>query len=80
VADASSSFFVPATMDEGPTFSLNDILSENHENIEHPGINGVSVGGWDEEEASAKPVEEGTCIECEGKYLVREITWFAEDT
>ncbi|KAJ7872044.1 hypothetical protein B0H13DRAFT_2059711 [Mycena leptocephala] len=52
-------------MDEGPTFSLNNILSENHENIEHPGINGVSVGGWDEEEASAKPVEEGTCIECE---------------
>ncbi|KAF7352414.1 hypothetical protein MVEN_01205900 [Mycena venus] len=53
-------------MDEGPTFSLNNILSENHENIvEHPGVNGVPVGGWDEEEGASKPVEEGTCIECE---------------
>ncbi|KAF7355711.1 hypothetical protein MSAN_01489000 [Mycena sanguinolenta] len=50
-------------MDE-PTFSLDNILSENHENIvEHPGVNGVPVG-WDEE-AGAKSVEEGTCIECE---------------
>ncbi|KAJ7129260.1 hypothetical protein C8R44DRAFT_776297 [Mycena epipterygia] len=45
--------------------SLNNILSENHENLEHPGINGVPVGGWDEEEVPAKPVEDGTCIECE---------------
>ncbi|KAJ7724889.1 hypothetical protein B0H16DRAFT_1736464 [Mycena metata] len=52
-------------MDEGPTFSLTNILGENHENVEHPGVNGVPVGGWDEEEIAAKPVEEGTCIECE---------------
>ncbi|KAJ6515440.1 hypothetical protein C8R45DRAFT_956550 [Mycena sanguinolenta] len=50
-------------MDE-PAFSLDNILSENHENIvEHPGVNGNPVG-WDEEAAS-KPVEDGTCIECE---------------
>ncbi|KAF8214028.1 hypothetical protein K438DRAFT_1660669 [Mycena galopus ATCC 62051] len=47
-------------MDENPTFSLDNILSENHENIS----NGVPVG-WDEEEAATKPVEEGTCVECE---------------
>ncbi|KAJ7246544.1 hypothetical protein B0H12DRAFT_1126079 [Mycena haematopus] len=47
-----------------PAFSLDNILSGNHENIvEHPGVNGVPVG-WDEE-AAPKSVEEGTCIECE---------------
>ncbi|KAJ7437095.1 hypothetical protein B0H11DRAFT_2255658 [Mycena galericulata] len=52
-------------MDEGPAFSLSNILdSENHAELEHPGRNGVPIGGWDEEEAHAKP-EEGTCIECE---------------
>ncbi|KAJ6451499.1 hypothetical protein C8R47DRAFT_1170128 [Mycena vitilis] len=51
-------------MDDGPAFSLNNILSENHEHIEHPGTNGVPVGGWDEEEAP-KPVAEGNCVECE---------------
>ncbi|KAJ7098738.1 hypothetical protein B0H15DRAFT_945245 [Mycena belliarum] len=52
-------------MDEGPALSLSNILGENHESLEHPGINGVPIGGWDEEEGPAKPVEEGTCIECE---------------
>ncbi|KAJ7368778.1 hypothetical protein DFH08DRAFT_33007 [Mycena albidolilacea] len=51
-------------MDEGPAFTLDNILSEKHD-IEHPGINGVPAGGWDEEEGAAKPVEEGTCVECE---------------
>ncbi|KAJ7126437.1 hypothetical protein C8R43DRAFT_1028956 [Mycena crocata] len=51
-------------MDE-PPLSLSNILGENHENLEHPGINGVPIGGWDEEEGPAKPVEEGVCIECE---------------
>ncbi|KAK7062122.1 hypothetical protein R3P38DRAFT_2833542 [Favolaschia claudopus] len=45
-------------------FSLDNILSENHENVEPEVINGAPVGGWDEEEVS-KPVEEGTCVECE---------------
>lgn len=71
--------FPPATMDESPAFSLKNILSDTHESVEHPGINGVPIGGWDEEEAPAKPVEEGNCVECEGKYLVLEITWFAAD-
>ncbi|KAJ7771130.1 hypothetical protein DFH07DRAFT_242165 [Mycena maculata] len=52
-------------MDEAPAFSLSNILdSENHADLEHPGRNGVPVVGWDEE-VPGKPVEEGTCIECE---------------
>ncbi|KAJ7167618.1 hypothetical protein C8R46DRAFT_995751 [Mycena filopes] len=50
---------------EGPAFSLTNILSENHEHVEHPKANGVPGSGWDEEEVVTKPVEDGTCIECE---------------
>ncbi|KAJ6616236.1 hypothetical protein B0H10DRAFT_1406666 [Mycena sp. CBHHK59/15] len=48
-----------------PALSLSNILGENHESLEHPGINGVPVRRWDEEEAPAKPVEDGSCVECE---------------
>jgi len=48
------------------TFSLENILGENHESLEHPGIEGVPAGGWDEE-VPEKPVIEGFCIECEGQ-------------
>ncbi|KAJ7639277.1 hypothetical protein FB45DRAFT_1134564 [Roridomyces roridus] len=52
-------------MDESPAFSLSNILdADNHTEIEHPGRNGVPVGGWDEE-TNSKPVEEGSCVECE---------------
>ncbi|KAJ7228222.1 hypothetical protein GGX14DRAFT_611770 [Mycena pura] len=51
-------------MVEEPAFSLNNILSEKHEQLEHPGVNGVPVGGWDEEDPT-KLVQEGSCVECE---------------
>ncbi|KAJ7693870.1 hypothetical protein B0H17DRAFT_1058526 [Mycena rosella] len=50
---------------EGSSLSLSNILGENHESLEHPGLNGAPAGGWDEEDGPAKPIEEGTCIECE---------------
>jgi hypothetical protein len=53
------------TLSTNGIFSLANILSENHESIEHPGVRDKPEGGWDEE-----PVEntaaEGFCIECEG--------------
>lgn len=42
------------------TFTLENILGENHENIESS-----HAEGWDEETVE-KPVLEGFCIECEG--------------
>ncbi|KAG6828492.1 hypothetical protein H0H92_007807 [Tricholoma furcatifolium] len=47
-------------------FNLENILSDNHEAIEHPGTveNGVSATGWDEEVTEAQ-VAEGFCVECE---------------
>ena len=49
----------------GGTLSLDNILGEDHEMLEHPGLNGAPAGGWDEE-ATEHPVAEGFCIECEG--------------
>ncbi|KAF5388186.1 hypothetical protein D9615_000693 [Tricholomella constricta] len=47
-------------------FSLETILSDKHETVEHPGAatNGVSPTGWDEE-VPENPVAEGFCVECE---------------
>ncbi|GLB34139.1 putative protein of unknown function (DUF2009) [Lyophyllum shimeji] len=57
-----------AAMQTNPTtvFSLETILSDDHETVEHPGtrINDVTAAGWDEE-TSEKPVDEGFCVECE---------------
>ncbi|KDQ29697.1 hypothetical protein PLEOSDRAFT_1055696 [Pleurotus ostreatus PC15] len=53
----------PSTSDNSK-FSLENILGENHETIEHPSANGNPSGGWDEE-ATEKPVAEGYCVECE---------------
>ncbi|KAJ3572261.1 hypothetical protein NP233_g3203 [Leucocoprinus birnbaumii] len=59
--------------DEGQTnghavFSLENILGDNHDAIEHPTVTGdvasTPAGGWDEEDAERPPVE-GYCIECE---------------
>ncbi|KAL0950208.1 hypothetical protein HGRIS_010200 [Hohenbuehelia grisea] len=50
----------------GAKFSLENILGADHEAIEHPGLpKSTPAEGWDEEEASDKPVAEGFCIECE---------------
>ncbi|KAF9450676.1 hypothetical protein P691DRAFT_664810 [Macrolepiota fuliginosa MF-IS2] len=50
------------------TFSLENILSNNHDAIEHPtgtsGVTSTPAEGWDEEDTEKPPVE-GYCIECE---------------
>jgi hypothetical protein len=50
-------------------FSLENILGENPDAIEHPtvtdDVTNAPAGGWDEEETERPPVE-GYCIECEG--------------
>ncbi|KAG6910775.1 hypothetical protein DXG01_007662 [Tephrocybe rancida] len=48
------------------TFTLETILSDNHETVEHPGTlsNGISVTGWDEE-VPENTAAEGFCVECE---------------
>ncbi|KAF8622192.1 hypothetical protein AX15_007301 [Amanita polypyramis BW_CC] len=47
-------------------FSLENILGENPQDIQHPDakLNGTSATGWDEE-STEKPLAEGYCIECE---------------
>lgn len=47
-------------------FSLETILSDNHDAVEHPGTNGVAPSGWDEEIPEHVAVE-GFCVECEGE-------------
>ena len=50
-------------------FSLENILGDNHENIEHPATatnEAANVaGGWDEE-AGQEHIALGFCVECEG--------------
>ncbi|EPQ59895.1 hypothetical protein GLOTRDRAFT_24934, partial [Gloeophyllum trabeum ATCC 11539] len=49
---------------EKETFSLQNILSANHENVEHPTAKDGPAEGWDEETSGKAPVE-GFCVECE---------------
>jgi hypothetical protein len=51
-----------------PTFSLENILGENHDAVEHPGTNDVSAAMWDEETPETT-VPDGFCIECEGEWF-----------
>jgi hypothetical protein len=48
-------------------FSLENILGDEHESIEHTTINGElpAPTGWDEETTESSATE-GFCIECEG--------------
>jgi hypothetical protein len=48
-----------------PAFSLENILGENHDAVEHPGTNGMLATESDEE-SPENAVVEGFCIECEG--------------
>lgn len=57
----------------GVEFSLEHILGDNHDTLEHPGLkqqelNATSTAaeGWDEESVNG-PTMEGYCIECEGE-------------
>ncbi|KAH7923662.1 hypothetical protein BV22DRAFT_1036079 [Leucogyrophana mollusca] len=59
----------PTQSQSGSTFSLQNILGENHESLEHPGLKQQELDfpageGWDEEDAN-KPAAEGFCVECE---------------
>ena len=51
-----------------PTFSLENILGQDHESIEHPSATDepqTAAEGWDEE-AAQEHAAQGFCIECEG--------------
>ncbi len=50
-------------------FSLENILGENHDAVEHPGKSSAEEAvGWDEEDAEV-PLADGYCVECEGRNL-----------
>lgn len=48
--------------------SLEKILNDDNNDLEHPGLNGAPAGGWDEEVADTTAAH-GFCIECEGAFL-----------
>ncbi|GJE84529.1 hypothetical protein PsYK624_006050 [Phanerochaete sordida] len=45
------------------TFSLNTILADDSENLEHPDFKDKPEGGWDEETSAG--AADGFCVECE---------------
>lgn len=53
-------------------FSLENILGENHDIVEHPGADTATSNatGWDEEDIET-PLAEGYCVECEGEQGCR---------
>jgi len=56
-------------------FSLENVLGDHHDDIEHPTIS-ASAGtttGWDEEQTEKPPLD-GYCIECEGRYFINITT------
>ena len=52
------------SQDNGPLFSLENILGDDHEKLEHPD---VRPEGWDEEDVE-KEIAHGYCVECEGAW------------
>jgi hypothetical protein len=54
------------SQNNGPAFSLENILGDDHDKLEHPDIR---PGGWDEEDAE-QDVAHGYCVECEGAWHV----------
>ena len=47
-------------------FSLETILNDDSETLEHPDFKGEPEKGWDEE-STERAASEGFCIECEGE-------------
>lgn len=74
VLDKSPSTVEPMTKPLNPlvAFSLETILGDNHEAVEHPGTNGQAPTGWDEEVTENAPGE-GFCVECEGELCLATI-------
>ena len=66
---ASADVSTEQTKPVGRDFSLQNILGENPEDVQHPDtkLNGAQPTGWDEE-STERPLAEGFCIECEGKH------------
>lgn len=66
---ASADVSAEQTKPLGRDFSLQNILGENPEDVQHPDtkLNGTQATGWDEE-STERPLAEGFCIECEGKH------------
>jgi hypothetical protein len=65
----------------GPTFSLENILGNDHDKLEHPDIR---PEGWDEEDVE-RDVAHGYCVECEGAWcyslpIGNPLTWWALQT
>ena len=54
----------PESHSNGPTFSLENILGNDHDKLEHPDIR---PEGWDEEDVE-RQVAHGYCVECEGAW------------
>lgn len=50
---------------DNPGFSLDNILSGDHDSLEHPTAKDAPEGGWDEE-SSEGVASQGFCVECEG--------------
>lgn len=66
----------PAEAGTNGAFSLQNILSDNHSDIEAPS---KASNGLDED-APERGAEEGFCIECEGACIQRvRAKWFAQD-
>lgn len=66
--------------ESGVAFSLENILGDNHDKVEHPGFkqqeldaSTTAAQGWDEESAN-QPTTEGFCVECEGESVAR-VRW-----
>lgn len=48
------------------TFSIDTILNDDTETLEHPDFKDKPGGGWDEETKEGE-LPEGFCVECEGE-------------
>ena len=51
------------------TLSLEHILGENHDAIQHLTTGAALATGWDEEDTE-RPLVEGYCVECEGSFYI----------
>ena len=61
---ASSGLSGSESHSNGPAFSLENILGNDHDKLEHPDIR---PEGWDEEDAEREAAH-GYCVECEGVW------------
>ena len=48
-------------------FSLENILGDNHDEVQHLASRVAPTTGWDEENIE-RPLAEGYCVECEGNF------------